>query len=294
MRCSRSSTCELDQAIERRLPCGERVDRRYGHVEHVARDHDSVRALALHEDHHLVDHRRLLVEDREVPEALAEVPVDGVEDPMASLMSAPRRCRPHLPIPSPVSPAARHCDRSQQGLRDLLTRAWPSALSAAREPLDSHAGVDRQRAPSCRVSAGEDDTDGSLSARAVVATGGDPAPVRLSLVDMCCTDNRHTGWYLDLVKPFRWSSQKNELLQAERGVSFEMMVVSIAAGGLVDILQHPNPARYPQQRILVVVSDGYAYLVPFVEESDHFFLKTVIPSRKATRTYLGGVCDDEG
>jgi hypothetical protein len=103
MRCFRSSTCELDQAIERRLPYGERVDRRYDHVEHVARDHDTVRALALREDHHLVDHRRLLVEDREVPEALAEVPVDGVEDPMASLMSALHRCRPHLPIPSPVS-----------------------------------------------------------------------------------------------------------------------------------------------------------------------------------------------
>jgi hypothetical protein len=108
-----------------------------------------------------------------------------------------------------------------------------------------------------------------------------------------CTDNRHTGWYGHLVKPFRWSPQKNELLQAERGVSFEMVVVSIDAGGLVDILQHPNATRYPQQRILVVVSDGYVYLVPFVEESDHFFLKTIIPSRKATRTYLGGVHDDE-
>jgi hypothetical protein len=144
------------------------------------------------------------------------------------------------------------------------------------------------------VSEGEGDIDDLLSPRAGVATAGDSAPVRLSVADLCCTDNRHTGWYVDPVKPFRWSSQKNELLQAERGVSFEMMVVSIAAGGLVDILQHPNPGGYPQQRILVVVSDGYAYLVPFVEESDHFFLKTVIPSRKATRTYLGGVCDDEG
>jgi hypothetical protein len=95
------------------------------------------------------------------------------------------------------------------------------------------------------------------------------------------------------VKPFRWSVQKNELLQAERDVSFEMMVVSIDAGGLVDIVEHPNAARDPQQRILVVVSDGYAYLIPFVEESDHFFLKTVIPSRKATRVYVEGVRDDE-
>ena len=88
------------------------------------------------------------------------------------------------------------------------------------------------------------------------------------------------------MKPFRWNPQKNEVLQAERGVSFEMIVVAIEAGGLVDILAHPNQAKYPNQRVLVVSNDGYAYLVPFVEEEDHYFLKTVIPSRKATRDYL--------
>jgi hypothetical protein len=36
----------------------------------------------------------------------------------------------------------------------------------------------------------------------------------------------------------------------------------------------------------VVACDNYAYLVPFVEEEDYFFLKTAIPSRKATRDYL--------
>ncbi len=72
-----------------------------------------------------------------------------------------------------------------------------------------------------------------------------------------------------------------------RGVAFEQMVVAIEAGVLLDILVHPNQARYPNQRVLVIASDGYAYLVPFVEETDHFFLKTVIPSRKATREYLG-------
>jgi hypothetical protein len=88
------------------------------------------------------------------------------------------------------------------------------------------------------------------------------------------------------MKPFRWGPEKNEQLKLERGISFENMVVAIEAGGLVDILAHPNPARYPNQKVLVVASDGYAYLVPFVEEEDHFFLKTVIPSRKATRDYL--------
>jgi hypothetical protein len=63
------------------------------------------------------------------------------------------------------------------------------------------------------------------------------------------------------------------------------MVVAIESGGLLDILAHPNQAKYPSQRVLVVDCDGYVYLVPFVEEDDHFFLKTVIPSRKATREY---------
>jgi len=88
------------------------------------------------------------------------------------------------------------------------------------------------------------------------------------------------------MKPFRWGPEKNEQLKLERGISFENMVVAIEAGGLVDILAHPNTAKYPNQKVLVVASDGYAYLVPFVEEGDHFFLKTVIPSRKATRDYL--------
>ena len=88
------------------------------------------------------------------------------------------------------------------------------------------------------------------------------------------------------MKPFRWSTDKNNWLKSERGVSFEAMVVAIEAGGLLDILAHPNDDRYPGQRILVVAHDAYVYLVPFVEESDHYFLKTVIPSRKATRDHL--------
>ncbi len=88
------------------------------------------------------------------------------------------------------------------------------------------------------------------------------------------------------MKPFRWSPEKNEDLTSDRGVSFEVIVVAIEAGGLLDILAHPNPAKYPRQRVLVVAADNYVYLVPFVEEADYFFLKTVIPSRKATRDYL--------
>jgi uncharacterized DUF497 family protein len=96
------------------------------------------------------------------------------------------------------------------------------------------------------------------------------------------------------MKPFRWSAEKNEMLRAERGISFESIVVAIESGNLLDILAHPNQPRYPRQRVLVVSFDGYVYLVPFVEEEDYFFLKTVIPSRKATRNYLNrGEADED-
>lgn len=88
------------------------------------------------------------------------------------------------------------------------------------------------------------------------------------------------------MKPFRWSPEKNETLKTERGVSFESIVVAVESGGLLDILAHPNQAKYPRQRVLVVACDSYVYLVPFVEEENYFFLKTVIPSRKATKDYL--------
>lgn len=88
------------------------------------------------------------------------------------------------------------------------------------------------------------------------------------------------------MKPFRWSQEKNARLQAERGISFEQMVVAVESGGLLDILTHPNEVKYPDQRVLVIASGGYVYLVPFIEEEAHLFLKTVIPSRKATRDYL--------
>lgn len=88
------------------------------------------------------------------------------------------------------------------------------------------------------------------------------------------------------MKPFRWNAEKNESLTTERGISFESIVVAIESGGLLDILAHPNQSKYPRQRVLVVSCDNYAHLVPFVEEEDYFFLKTVIPSRKATRDYL--------
>ena len=96
------------------------------------------------------------------------------------------------------------------------------------------------------------------------------------------------------MKPFHWNPEKNETLKHERGISFERVIVAIDSGGLLDVLSHPNPGRYPRQRVMVVSVDEYACLVPFVEEEDYFFLKTIIPSRKATRTYLkAGKTHDE-
>jgi len=90
------------------------------------------------------------------------------------------------------------------------------------------------------------------------------------------------------MKPFRWNHEKNEQLKAERNISFEEIVLAIEADGLLDIVVHSNLGKYPNQRMFVVVVEQYAYLVPFVEEADYYFLKTVIPNRKATRDYLKG------
>ena len=87
---------------------------------------------------------------------------------------------------------------------------------------------------------------------------------------------------------FDWSTEKNQQLLAQRGVSFERVVSAVEQGGLLDVLQHPGQDRYPGQSIYVVDIEEYVYLVPFVTEEDGTrFLKTVIPSRKATRDYLG-------
>lgn len=88
------------------------------------------------------------------------------------------------------------------------------------------------------------------------------------------------------MKPFRWNPDKNDLIRRERGLSFERVVVAIESGALLDVVEHPNKAKYPSQKVMVILIDSYAYLVPFVEEDDHYFLKTVIPSRKATRDFL--------
>ena len=94
-------------------------------------------------------------------------------------------------------------------------------------------------------------------------------------------------YYDFTVNYFAWSAENNESLKLDRGVSFEQVVFHIERGNLLDVLKHPNQRRYPGQRIFVVDIGGYAYLVPFVESEAEIFLKTVIPNRRATNTYLG-------
>jgi uncharacterized DUF497 family protein len=88
---------------------------------------------------------------------------------------------------------------------------------------------------------------------------------------------------------YKWNHDKNEKLKAERGIGFEQVIIHIERGDLVDVVEHPNQSKYPNQQMLVVKIKNYAYLVPFVEDEEGRFLKTIIPSRKATREYLGGL-----
>jgi uncharacterized DUF497 family protein len=90
------------------------------------------------------------------------------------------------------------------------------------------------------------------------------------------------------VKHFAWNPEKNELLNRERGISFEDVVFHIEAGDEIGLFEHPNQKRYPGQKISVVLIEGYAWLVPYVESEREIFLKTIIPSRKATKQHIGG------
>ena len=88
------------------------------------------------------------------------------------------------------------------------------------------------------------------------------------------------------MKAISWDAGKNQTLMDERGVSFEEVVFALQSGRLIDDVVHPNKTRYPDQRMFVVAIDDYAWLVPYVENDKELFLKTIIPSRKATKRYL--------
>jgi uncharacterized DUF497 family protein len=87
---------------------------------------------------------------------------------------------------------------------------------------------------------------------------------------------------------YDWNPNKNEQLKRERNISFEQIVFHLSQGDVWKTSDHPNQKDYPGQRIYFVLVDGYIYLVPHVIEEDTIFLKTIIPSRKATRDYNEG------
>lgn len=93
---------------------------------------------------------------------------------------------------------------------------------------------------------------------------------------------------------FSWDPAKNEKLIKERGISFEAVLGAIQSGGLLDTLEHPNPRKYPGQRIMVIQAYDYVFLVPFEEKEGELRLITIIPSRKATQRYLKRGGEDEG
>jgi uncharacterized DUF497 family protein len=98
----------------------------------------------------------------------------------------------------------------------------------------------------------------------------------------------HTKCYLSEMKSFDWNQEKNEWLRRERGITFEEIIFHLQAGGLLDIIENANQERYKDQRIFIVDVEGYVCMVPFVETEHVIFLKTIIPSRKMTKLYLGG------
>ena len=85
---------------------------------------------------------------------------------------------------------------------------------------------------------------------------------------------------------YNWNREKNLLLKKERGFSFEQIVSHIESGDLLDIVAHPNKDKFAHQQILIVQIKDYVISVPFVENDNERFLKTIIPSLKLTKQYL--------
>ena len=94
------------------------------------------------------------------------------------------------------------------------------------------------------------------------------------------------------MKSINWNTEKSVALKASRGICFEDVVFYIERGDILDDYQHPNQQAHPGQRIMVIGVANYAYLIPYIENEEELFLKTIIPSRKATQRYLGEQHED--
>jgi hypothetical protein len=82
---------------------------------------------------------------------------------------------------------------------------------------------------------------------------------------------------------YAFNPEKNARLIRERGIGFEEIIALIEAGKLIRVLEHPDKAKYPNQLLYEIDVDGYIYVVPVVKVHRVLFLKTIYPSRKATR-----------
>lgn len=90
------------------------------------------------------------------------------------------------------------------------------------------------------------------------------------------------------MKRLGWSHEKNALLKRTRGVSFEEVAFHIENDEVLDVRKHPSSERYPHQKVFVIALNDYVYLVPFVEDDEEIFLKTIIPSRRAKKEFDDG------
>lgn len=96
-----------------------------------------------------------------------------------------------------------------------------------------------------------------------------------------------------LAKEFSWDEEKNTLLKKERGISFEMIKECLDQKGFLDVIDNSNTKKYPGQKIMLVEIGNYVYAIPFVETKNKIFLKTIFPSRKYTKKYLGGPLNEK-
>jgi len=115
--------------------------------------------------------------------------------------------------------------------------------------------------------------------------GPEEAPLILTLswkkIDL---DMYMQKMYTTIMK-YDWNPEKNEWLKKERKLSFEEVVFHLSQGDVWKVADHPDQQKYPGQKVYFVIIENYIYLVPHIERKEHIFLKTIIPSRKATKVY---------
>jgi uncharacterized DUF497 family protein len=78
---------------------------------------------------------------------------------------------------------------------------------------------------------------------------------------------------------FEFDQNKNKILIAERGISFQQIIEVIAEKGVLANIPHPSQKKYPNQFMLIVEFENYTYCVPYVLNRNIIFLKTIYPNR---------------